>query len=82
MDSVKEALSHRDLSIQEGERCVWDRVNWSNVIYEGQCTADAQDLKQCEAAEVNRLPASRDGVFVFGIGIPVPYLGVLVFVFE
>jgi len=34
-DGVKEALSHRGLSIQEGERRVWDRVSWSDVVYRG-----------------------------------------------
>ena len=31
-DDVKEALSHKGLSIQENKRHVWDRVSWSDVV--------------------------------------------------
>ncbi len=32
-DGVKEALNHRGLDIQEGERRARDRVRWSDVVY-------------------------------------------------
>jgi len=48
---VKETLSHRGLSIQEGERRVWDRVSW---CIGGRHGAEIWNLKQCEGAGVNR----------------------------
>jgi len=52
-DGVKEALSHRGMSIQEGERHVWDRVSWSDVVYRERHAAEIWNLKQCEGAGVN-----------------------------
>lgn len=33
IDGVKELLSHRCISTQEGERCIRNRVSWRVAVY-------------------------------------------------